>query len=561
MLSGLRRWANNKQGEQSNILTTANIHNFLESANNIVKPQNEQAQELIEARIEQLQGFRDNCIEREKLIYSHFGVENIGQLQARLDGVLEDLSNFQNKVLRAMPFIKTIDESQIVFSEVERQLQEQIDAWVDNNKEAKSTLGNNINNIVTTQLADMLQAARKENGSTVSRPTIRKALTQKRVNGKTKIVLKPGALKGYKKELEIALGIKQDEEDKMLYTFEVSYDTIGFNPDVLSYYPYYKLSDGGKEFAISKEGDSIWRKFKEILVGLVGGNTKNIAREVLDSGIIERSDFFVDSASEIIGVLGEFQALVLFTALTPNYHSNNSFISYVGNVLQQGKKIGIDMLLGGEGVQIKNYATYGKVGVNEGINLRESMTLDTFLGKLEGAASPEQLQTLADYYTIRAYHIGVNKDYAPTEKRLKAFDVRVKDFFQGYINYLLPLQTYSSIEKEAKVLATNTSNLFYFIGGRRLVPVSMIIQAYIDYLNKLREAQLGKIKRTLSVNFSYKGEDTYRNYYNLVRGKNAEATQEYINNFNYDNILNKINIDYTVNLNIDYVLQGVLTKT
>jgi hypothetical protein len=113
-------------------------------------------------------------------------------------------------------------------------------------------------------LADLIEGIRKSQGNNtkVSKANIRKSLVKKRENGKTKISLKPGALKGYRKELEMEMFPDYKPEGATL-TFSWEMSNMGFVPGVLNYYPYYKLTDEEKKLASSNEGNEIWELFKK----------------------------------------------------------------------------------------------------------------------------------------------------------------------------------------------------------------------------------------------------------------------------------------------------------
>jgi hypothetical protein len=113
----------------------------------------------------------------------------------------------------------------------------------------------------------------------------------------------------------------------------------------------------------------------------MAGKYEAVAFEVLtNERVISVSDFFIGSANELIGVMGELQTLIIFAVLFGDEkHAGSRFLDYVGNATKNGKKVGVDVLIEREGIQVKNYNPYGELGKNQGINLRNSVSLNYFL--------------------------------------------------------------------------------------------------------------------------------------------------------------------------------------
>jgi hypothetical protein len=119
------------------------------------------------------------------------------------------------------------------------------------------------------------------------------------------------------------------------------------NPSVLTAYPYYKLTP--EERLAAEQNETLWMAFVN-KISAMAGSYSHIAKKVMTTpGLIYKSDFFINSDNELIGVLGELQVLIIFQALT-NDIPKQSFIDYLGNAMKGGKKISIDVLVGGEGI-------------------------------------------------------------------------------------------------------------------------------------------------------------------------------------------------------------------
>jgi hypothetical protein len=133
---------------------------------------------------------------------------------------------------------------------------------------------------------------------------------------------------------------------------------------------------------------------------------------------------------------------------------------------------------------------------------------------------------------------------------------RLTNYFSAYINYFLPLNEIS-IDATEEAEEFSGRNLFYFIGGRRLLPVSKIIHHYAEYLRRLLDGVLGEAKRSFFVTPKYNGSGgTYKDYWSSVKKGTGE---DYLDSFSYRNVYTGINVKYTANINIDYILDDILS--
>ena len=532
------RWAYNA-GQSSPILRTANIHTYLDNANNLIKPVTNKVQnpELV-ARLNELKAISRDYRKREKKIYDHYKVASIEELQKELNKIQSGLDNFSNKTLRTFKLVKAIDENTLSLDEIERQTINYINEQMRSGKEFER---------VIDELIDSMLEQRKKYGdlTTIRKSNIINAL--KIEDGLISLV-KQGKLKGYRKELKNAI-VKLETPEGMKYQINMEKTPV----TELNYYPYFNLTSEQKQDA--KNNTAIWKSFSNQLVSLITHkDAARIAQEILGNGnpyhgLMGPEDFFVSSSSELIGILGEFQTMVLFATLDGDV--SESFLSFVGNQKLDSQKIGIDVVLHEQGIQVKNYNTYGVFGKNEGFNVHNTLTVDNFLNKMREAVTADQFQTLQEYYTIRAYHTKENQDYEPTLHRLKIFDNRVKDFYNAYINYYLPLEV---VEVSPNL---KTSNLFYFVGGKRLVPISFIIDWFIKYIEEAPLKENTGLRRPFTVNYAYNG-DTYKEYYKLQ----DQPTERniYANSFDYNSIYDDIHINYNFNFNMDYIFKRILTE-
>ena len=538
------------RASNGSLLSVGDIHSFLDDANSLVKPVNEMASSLLRQRIQELETMIGACRGRENDFYKKFECSNIKQLQLKIDTIMGELGQFSNRALRAMPLVQQMQKDTNSLANLSRQLEIEINRFADSNPVIQQANKDQAEALIAEHLAKIL-------GSLPNGPSpeeIRRGIeTKQRRSYKGKYRIKKEAFKNYKKEMEILFDGHSSVEGTR-FDLTIPYDETALmndNPSVLTAYPYYKLTP--EERLAAEQNETLWMAFVN-KISAMAGKYSNIAKRVMTtSGLIYKSDFFINSNNELIGVLGELQVLIVFQALT-NDIPEQSFIDYLGNAMKGGKKISIDVLVGGEGIQVKNYNTYGIKNVNEGFNLTKTVSLDYFLSLLASRAGGE-LQTLADFYTIRAYHTQVTDQFAPTLSRLQVFDTRVKDYFQAYVSELLPMNTVEGAMREGRQIAT-ASNLFFFVSGR-LVPISKILLSYKKYMQLLLEQMVGGVRRTLTVTPLFSNSETYANYWTA---KAQGEGEKYKDSFTYDNIYNSISIRYNININIDYVLEEILFR-
>lgn len=540
---------------QGTIARVADIHNFLDQANDLFKPSTPKARKQIEDRRNELRRLKEDCLGREQILYDKLGVDGIEDLQQRIEEITKKLEPFQNSCLNRMPLIQEMAADKKTLAQLEAELQPRVNEWLFDARDEGLTYAA-AKNKVGEVLAAFIEDNRKVLGSNqkVNVKQLTEKLDLKRVAGKYQLQIKKGSLENYKRELRFGLRNPEDTPTGARFELYTEYDPIGFTTKQLVYYPYYKLTADQMAFAKSKDGDEMWRMFKEQIISLADSTLQDSARKVMNSSILAREDFFINSDAEVKGILGEVETLIIFTELTKKV-PDGTFLDFLGNATKNGDKIGIDILLEGEGIQVKNYKTYGTEKINEGINLSETITLDGFLDKLKGSLGRDQLETISDFYITRAYHVWATKAYSPTLKRLQLFDTRIKQFFQGYISDFLPLEKYEQITRLGKeVELNNASNLFYFIGGRRLLPVSAILNHYENYLDRVLNGLEENERRGLAVNLSHYSGDTYKTYYKAK----GDKKQSYLDNFNYQNVYNAISMQYTINLNVDLLTSELL---
>lgn len=548
------------------------------------------AEALLRAKKSELETMQKNFAEREKNVYRALGgegVETIEQFQEMLDTKLKDLERLSNKALRTMPLVQDIKGDKITVAEINSRLQKVIDDEL-----VPQIRGNSKQHWKTTRqkvgqaIVDEIFGEQNKNGATLSEADDFKKFLMKNLiettlpNKKRKITLNPSTRDTLRtKYRQKLIGYLEFDDITISGTgleAEAKFDLVAPPDDLkertLSYYPYYKLT--AEEKVKAETNGEIWNDFKNQLCYLIdNAGLKATARKVLDNGLMTPKDFFVSSYGELVGVLGEFQALVLFGSIEV-VGSKDGFLKYTGNYLTQKEhqKIDIDILLGNAGVQVKNYAMYGN---DAGAWLRKgNIQLKTLLSRIaEAAPNDNFIQTMADYYTMRAYHVngGQDADFKEPLGKMKTADNRIKNLWQGYINNYLALNVYNEVALNASDNAPTVDlggaqNLFYMIGGKKIVPISKIIGAYIKYINTLL-ADPGQNRRALVVDRAYsKDGDTYANFYKLWHKFNPTPEEvqkkiDYLHKFSggqgYKNVYDGIYMVSKVNLNMNYILKEI----
>lgn len=574
-------------GYRSPILYKEEVENYVNDViPNLFSRDTRGGREFIESKIKELQELRNDFERRERAVYQALGGENCDSLQEfkkDIDSKIESLYNLSNEALRQMPLIEKMRKEtyeKIPEEEILEKLQQKVDDLVfvrreANKKERFNTTARAVRDALYNELVS----------SGTSKKGLERALEEAIVvlpEGKKRIVLEMDEkiIKKYKKSFQKILAptaeITNVGRNGFFVQVKIEEENGGnSSANVLTYYPYYRLTEEEKQEASELRTDKskdIWKNFQVQLCNMIeDNNLRKTAKEVFSNEVMKPEDFFADSYGQVVGILGEFSTLVLFGSFK-TFNGKGSFPQYVGNLYRtvNGKsgKIDIDVLLeNGAGIQVKNYHIYGNnKSKNSGIWLpRGRIKLNTLLNQISSGNFDNGLQTMADYYTMRTYHVlgGEGADFKDALKQMDITDSFVKSAWQGYINSYLATNIYNDIDG-----VEEAQNLFYFVGGEYLVPISKIIDAYIKYLIELIKS--GNNHRALVVENSYqKGNDTYANFYKLWTGAGFESSKkkekdEYMRNFareGYDNVYNNIYMTAKVNINFDYILKEIIKES
>lgn len=477
---------------------------------------------------------------KEKQAYKIFGCTDLEGMQRKLDEINQSgLLAFSNKALQAFPAIKQAkgvgSSSQ---ADLKRIIEQEFIEYLMNNKQ------NNASEIIEINEEEMLQTLERFFKSKGTRLTPQKlGITFKQ--GSTKLIFqkftktqKQTLKKHFKTSTKT---FASDSGWQEMLTITTEDDLVNSKNQLLSY-PYYGLTQEEKKEA--ETNIELWELFIKA-VGRCAGKSKNLIENTMREMGIGAFISSGGSYADIVGIFGELQAL----AFLKSFNIDTQKARFLGHEKNQsGQKIGIDMALEDIGFQVKNYNTYGSRGIDEGINLRGTYKLSTFLDMISsGLSLGGAKEDLEMFYAMSAFHISIHKDFDTVEKWMDTIKKEnLPNLYNAAIAEILPVKQISWIANEQEELATN---YFYIVGGTRILPVSKILGLYVLFLKDLREKIYNRRILTSSIT-KYTGP-TYKNYH------------EDSDNFDfpgYDTIAEGLSINYTINLNIDYILEQVLSK-
>lgn len=471
----------------------------------------------------QLMQLREESLRLEQQAYSLFMVKNIEQLQEKLDIINKSgLMFFSNRVLARLPAIKETKEGTIS-KEVVRKA---VDETFQNYLEQQGI--HDIDAITEKELNALFNKMSKESG----RGARYKFITKIETEGISKIIYNiSGSVKrSLAKEYGITVKTHYDN-DSIIVEYNDQNEAVSAK---LKSYPYFALNQEQQKDAMHNV--ELWNKFKLALRSCV---SEPALQYTIEEAMVQMGlESFVStggSYQDIVGILGELQGMVILKYLT----KQNSKAEFLGHVLDEGgKKIGIDLALEGIGFQVKNYATIQTNTGDEVLNLGKDYTLKGFLNVVERALYDQEARpALEQFYAISAYHLTADKDFKETRERLDALqNEELPRLYHGAVADLLPLKSLNLLD------GRNMRNVFYLIGGTKVLPVSAILTRFINFLNSIDER-----KKILTTRLSYSGT-TYKDYY-----KNGIAFP------GYGSVANQIGIHYNVRLSIDSTIQEALS--
>lgn len=531
-------------------LTAWGITEFLnKEVRDITAPNRLTNKNYLQSSIERLTTLREHFKKEEQKAYDKLGVKGgLAELQQEIKKINgSGLINLSNAALKRMPLIKGMAGPST--KEMEKMIGEEFKQWIINKKGPEGVLFNRqINSLAEKKVEEafetyLLGKIRKESGKGIRPPEsfLTGVRTGEKTHRLTGVKLNKKMLRKYKNEIGLAFDWK-DTNDGMEVKVEVSLEEpVSYK---LNYYPYYLWQDytteEQKELLENKE---IWERFKKQVANCCP-DYSDVIKQQMEAMKVENFATAATSQQDVIGIFGELQTMVILAILCPGTKP-----SFLGHEKIDGKKIGVDVALEAVGFQVKNYNMYGERGTDQGIHLRGDYTLNNFLSKLNGAFGSDQIDVLRNYYAITVYHLQATKAFQRVIRRYKPINTKLDSLYHGAIDNFLPLQEITvNIENEAQ---RDVQNLFYLIGGERIVPVSKIINLYIIYLERLKE----KIRETRLFT-------TKRHYHGQTYIDEHDATKkgEPYTFVGYDDITKNTRVSYNINLNIDYTIKEMLSK-
>ena len=532
------------------VLNSKEVTDFLtDTIQPLVGVKSSTRKDNIETAIQKLSTMASQSEAKETEAYRLFGVKDLKQLQQKLDELnTNGLLNLSNRALRTFPAVKKTKGSHGTKAVRKEKLVSII------NNEFKDYLLNKISKdalkasgLNEGAILGLFKQFLEAKGVKVNGGSGASVVRHKRSNGYLKLAFDEFVKKN-KKQLEGIFMEAQEQtnaSDELIETSLIISGNAEENMDensTLNFYPYFALTP---EERIEAEKDiALWHRF----VKAVGRCTNGVGSLVEDAMQQMGVRAFINaggSYADIVGIFGELQGLVLLRS----FNCSQRVAKFLGHdTNEKNQKIGIDLAFEGIGFQVKNYYSYGTRGQDEGINLRGSYKLKNFLDIVTRDSPLSGFkEEIEMFYAMSAFHIAVHENFKPVEHWMDVVKTQnLPNLYNTAISEILPVKQIAWINKEGEQLG---QNYFYLIGGTRILPVSSILKLYVKFLQDLKLNLYNRRLISSSVS-KYTGE-TYKDYFKNTEGFNFAG---------YDNISDSLTMNYTINMNIDYALDQVLSR-
>lgn len=531
------------------VMTATEVANFLgKDVRPFISVRTNGNKSYIDKALLQLKQMAKRSEKSENKAYKALGSSSLEELQAKLDELNKTgLNNLSNKALQKLPAIqRTKDTMTIEAQDVYRDVELDFLNWVSNQFDKGKIKDEDYYDMIVPYFKSIGIKLKNSSGYALRRGKKGKILgldfhsfTQEE---RKKI------RKKYRTNATINDSFNWTNQDGMTEEFKIEIILNDNQEGSLEYYPYYKLDSKQRDTA--KKDQALWLAFKKVVGRCVGSELSPEVEYVMDK--IMGIESFINSGgsyADIVGIFGELQTLVFL------HHFNITDISprFLGHAINdKGQKIGIDAALESIGFQVKNYNTYGERGENEGINLRSEYKLKNFLDIItNNTPLTGMTDMLEKFYAVSAYHIAVSSDFYNIREWINHIQIdQLPQMYHSAISELLPIKKIAWVEDEVEQFGTNA---FYIIGGTRILPVSKILRLYIQFLENIKQGleKPNLITMGAKGGLSYSGTDTYKSYYEDPVGYTFPG---------YSAIADNITVRYRINLNIDYTIEGVLSK-
>lgn len=529
-------------------MNATGVANFLKNeVRPFVSVREKREKQYLYKALTELKQMAQESEKKENKAYKMLGVSSLEGLQRKLDELNNNgLNKLTNRALQKFPAIQTSkDQTFIDSKKIYRDIEKDFLSWVSSELKKEKLDDEDYFKMIVPYFKKIGIKLDKNKDYALRRGT--KKILGLDFHSFTQAELKR-IRKKYRANIKMSDQIQDLDINDNTGTYELTIELP--NGEIqLNYYPYFKLSPEQKTEALKNK--ELWNSFKKAVGQCVDGPLSFEVEWVMQN--VMGCKAFIEaggSYSDIVGIFGELHSLVLL------HHLNITKTTplFLGHTKVNGQKIGIDAALGEIGFQVKNYNTYGTRGKNEGINLRGEYKLRNFLDIITSNTSLSGLEGILEkFYAVSAYHIAVNSDFYNIRNWMNHIQIdQLPQMYHSVIGNLLPIKQISWIETETKRQQFST-NAFYIIGGTRILPVSKILNLYIQFLEKLRQGIESPKLVTMGANggITYSSSETYKKYY--------DNPTSYIFP-GYKEISNNITIRYRINLNIDYTIEGVLSK-
>ena len=535
--------------------------------------------QLINDLTDEAKTFKD----KEEEAYNLFGVKNLQQLQKRVDEVNNSqLMYFANEYLSASGTALSRNLGSDVVTNILRGMEEYLvsDETLSPILEELSskTLDQVLDNLVeelAKRIGDNKKDSRRRGIDTKSnvrglRPavaTLLKFIQDKQSNEALTLT------DAYRKHFQLLLNNTKVYETGS--TWELKYQQDQTTNEItniipLSYYPYYQLTEEQIDIATNlnnKNGAAVWENFTDHLLTVAGMQNEPQAKEILEQ--LGPKAFIKSDLNGVKGILGEVQMIFIVIKLTKGKNVDLIAAGPLRNKLTKNKaELGADVLLNDTlGIQVKNYAIHNSVYQLSKTGksweyLKNSLNSDiTSIGKFYAAYS-YNVPTSKQKYQTEAFP--EYKDFYDNalRKKTNSYHVATQAFFAANIDKFLTFdEAYDLIYDgtDGEIKKGDYNNVFYFLGGKTLVPVSYILRLLKYRIKKLLdELSKGKIEAlgAFSLTSSYSGpvwpepEDQWR-----AQSISSISKKGYhlptMSAYTIDDILNKMHFNIRLNLKLE----------
>ena len=532
----------------SNIRTADNIRMAIPSLSQIGTSNDRFVKDQLAIRIKELISLYNNFTNLENNAYKKMGVSSLEELQGLVDEInAAGLGNLSARALNKFKIVRAAKESVYKINEIEDKLTEyfasrinddpmgsHLDAWTEEKIDE-----------ALRQLAQNVGASKKRGTGGYSKTTLTRL--------KEKLIISPGSVKiaggkisalgSYKKDIIAFLDIKKQTDESLEFKINMEYEFIeDIQTERLDYYPYFITNDKITEDQLkSEQGLRIWRAFKNEVKRLCPAYSENIERIMNQMGA---HSFIIYNAADMTGIFGELQMMTILDVIGGINNLKAQFTGHMRNELKNSAKIGVDALLDNIGFQVKNYSGYITTTGDAGIDLLENWTLKYFLGKIAGVLPVIEI---GNFYALQSYHVKVDSSFSDVISSFNTIRQGLNKTYLGYIDRFLPFEEQVKLQGDTDELTMR--NLFWFIGGTKIVPSSRIIYAYIRRMQAIiKEVGAG---RGLSVKSSYNGP-TYATYVQDLK-QEKDSTMPSLGE-----VQNNIHMKVTINLHMPSLLDEII---